>query len=592
MFQYILSIPVFLLLCSYTPGVNGICDETELSCDNYTTNGFLTCTISASNGSRTSYLIEKCSSELAHTENAITFNVYLTENNETITLDIAEGITRFLLYVYNTISIEFNKTQIDIRSLRLSAYNPAVIYCPYDFLNYFPSVTYLYILNAVFDRFPYLNSTSLTHLKLYYLTLPNVVTIQPSMLILPNLARLVWSQFEDAQWYHVIPSSFDNTRISLLYLGGIQHLYSYQFANLTRLKYLYLLRFFTNFTFENNSLSGLDGLTHLYIGYVQTIFDLVSKYTFPSLILFDLYSSTVTTLEQRFFERQKQLSTIYGDHNPFHCGCEMAWLSHVANILGWSVSGTCETPSVLNGNYIADSSIYINCPNSQSYLCFNDKFICPPESICVNTADSAYCDCGDGYSLSGTNNLCQDINECTGTNSCEHICTNTVGSYSCSCNSGFTLRPPYWCEDTDECSTTNSCEHTCTNTVGSYTCSCLSGFTLQPPYSCEDTDECSTTNSCEHTCTNTVGSYTCSCLSGFTLQPPYCCEDTDECSTDNSCEHTCTNTVGSYTCSCLSGFTLQSDMSSCVSSGVNQLIAGTYFPLLFLLLQTLLLSLL
>ena len=480
MFLSILSIPVFMLLCSYTPGVIGICDETELSCD--TVSPFRTCTIRASNGTRTSYLIEKCSSEVAETGRTFnTFIVYLTENNETITLDIAESITSFYLYVHgNTISIEFNKTQIDIRYLWLHASYPAVVYFPYDFLNYFPSVTYLDIRNTVFDRFPYLNSTSLTGLYLYYLALPNVVTILPSMLILPSLDELKLYQFEEAQWYHVIPSSFDNIPISYLYLEGIQHLYSYQFANLTSLRYLYLLRFFTNFAFEDNSLSGLDGLTELYIWYLQTNFDLVSQETFPSLIRFDLSSSPITTLEQRFFERQKQLTIIFAYFsNPFHCGCEMAWVSFVANNLGWSVNGTCETPSGLNGNSISNSSNYINCPKNQSYHCFNDTFICPPGMICVNTEDSAYCDCGDGYTLNGTNNLCEDINECTGTNNCEHNCTNTIGSYTCSCDSGFTLQPPYSCQDTDECTTGNSCEHTCANTVGSYTCSCNSGFTLQ-----------------------------------------------------------------------------------------------------------------
>ena len=447
MFLSFLSIPVFLLLCSCTPGVHGICDETELFCVNYTTTidtidtTLSFCTIRASNGTRTSYLIEKCSSELAQTGVTFaSFNVYLTENNETITLDIAEGITSFRLHSEDTISIEFNETPISIQSLTLTAYNPDVIYCPYDLLNYFPNVTSLVLQNAVFDRFPYLNSTSLTDLNLFPLTLPNVVTILPSILILPNLGRLALSQSEDAQWYNIIPSSFDNTRISNLYLKGIQHLYSYQFANLTRLRSLYLSTFFTDFTFEDNSLSGLDGLTELYTSSLQTILDLVTKETFPSLILFDLSFSSVTTLEQSFFERQKQLTTINADFIPFHCGCEMAWLSHVVNNLGWSINGTCETPSGLNGISISNSSNYINCPNNQSYHCFNDTFICPPGINCVDTADSAYCDCGDGYTLSGTNNLCEDINECTGTNNCEHTCTNTVGSYSCSCNSGFTLQ--------------------------------------------------------------------------------------------------------------------------------------------------------
>ena len=272
MFLSILSVPILLLLCSYTPGIHGICDEPELSCSFGTTSS--TCTIRASNGSRTSYLIAKCSSELAQTENAIRFNVYLTENNETITLDIPEGITIFSLLVYdNTISIEFNKTQIDIRSLTLYAFNPAVIYSAYDFLNYFPSVTILHILNAVFDRFPYLNSTSLIQLDLNLLTLPDVVTILPSMLMLPNLDIHVlgFQQLQAAQWCHLIPSSFDNTRIYFLFLRGIQHLYSYQFANLTLLRRLQLSAFFTDFTFEDNALSGLDGLTHLYFGTYKQI---------------------------------------------------------------------------------------------------------------------------------------------------------------------------------------------------------------------------------------------------------------------------------------------------------------------------------
>ena len=128
------------------------------------------------------------------------------------------------------------------------------------------------------------------------------------------------------------------------------------FANLTRLRHLELWRFFTNFTFEDNSLSGLDGLTELYTSSLQTIFDLLSKETFPSLILLNLRYSSVTTLEQRFFEKQKELSTVIGLDNPFHCGCEMAWVGHVATNLGWSVSGTCDTPSGLNGNSIFNSS--------------------------------------------------------------------------------------------------------------------------------------------------------------------------------------------------------------------------------------------
>ena len=438
MFLSILSIPLFLLLCCYTPRVYGICDETEITCSG-------SCTIRADNATRTSYLIKKCAHELAlDGKYSITFYVYLEENNgtnRTITLDVSDGITRFYFYTYDTVSIEFNRIQTQIQRLSISAYNQATIYCPYGVLNYFPSVTYLHIYAAEFDRFPYLKSANLRDLRLHYLILPSVVTILPSMLILPNLIKLESYQKEGKQWYNVIPSSFDNTVLYYLYFEGVQHLHSYHFANLKRLTVLSLGDFPTNFTFEENALAGLDVLELLYITYLETNLEFVTNETFPNLIGFDLRHSAVSTLAQEFFGRQKELTTIYAYTNPFHCDCEMAWVSHVTSNLGWSVSGTCDTPSGLNGNFISNSSNYNNCPNNQSYHCLNDTFICPPGINCVNTADSAYCDCGDGYTLNGTNNLCEDINECTGTNSCEHNCTNSVGSYSCSCNSGFTLQP-------------------------------------------------------------------------------------------------------------------------------------------------------
>ena len=77
-------------------------------------------------------------------------------------------------------------------------------------LDHFPSITCLEMHSVALDRFPYFNHTSLTQLNMYYLTLPNRVTIQSSMLILPNLLSLQMAQLEDAQWFDLIPSSFDN----------------------------------------------------------------------------------------------------------------------------------------------------------------------------------------------------------------------------------------------------------------------------------------------------------------------------------------------------------------------------------------------
>ena len=235
-----------------------------------------------------------------------------------------------------------------------------------------------------------------------------------------------------------------------------------------------------------------------------------------------LFNSATTTLYQTFFGRQKALNIIDATtDNPFHCDCRMAWLTHVTSELGWTVIGTCTTLASLYGNSIVDSSNYLSCPQNQSYHCFNDTFICPQGISCVNMADSAYCECGERYTLHASNNTCLDTNECSTANSCEQICINTIGSYECSCISGYSLEPDLFsCRDTNECSTANNCEHTCTNTIGSYGCSCISGYSLEPDlFSCRDTNECSTANNCEHNCTNTIGSYECSCMSGYSLEP-------------------------------------------------------------------------
>ena len=424
------------MLFSSITGIYGTCTDTDISC---TVGSYYTyCTFDTANASRASYLIKECSIEVAQTGvTAIFFSVYLQENG-TITLDIAENITTFTLRIYGINSIDFIKTHTHLDFLRIYGSG----YCPYDFLNYFPNLRYLRLFYYRFDRFPLFNSTSLIQLYVYDLKLPNIVTIQPSMLIAPNLYFILLDQTEDAQWYHVIPSSFDNTSVNNLYLSVLQHLYSYQFSNIPLLRRLYLSNFPTNFTFEENALSGMDALNYLNIYNSPTNIDFLINYTFPSLTQLYLRDTATTTLHQTFFERQKALNLIDANTvNQLHCDCRMAWLSHVATELGWTVGGTCATPASLSGNSISNSSNYLSCPNNQSYHCFNDTFICPQGSSCVNTADSAYCECGEGYTLHASNNTCLDTNECSTDNNCEHNCTNSIGSYECNCMSGYSLEP-------------------------------------------------------------------------------------------------------------------------------------------------------
>ena len=437
-------IPVYtlslLMLFSSITGIYGTCNDTDISCNVYS--DITICTINTVNASRASYLIKECSIEIAQTGvTYIHLNVYLQENG-TITLDIAENINFVILYVSGINSIDFIKTHTHLEFLSIYGFRGYdSLLCPYDLLKYIPNVRILELQIVRLDRFPLFNSTSITKLRLISLTVPNVATIQPSMLFLPNLYYLDLRQTEDTQYFHVIPSSFDNTSINFLILYGFQHLYSYQFANNPLLTDLNLFYFFTNFTFEENALSGMDALNYLDIRSSQTNIDFLINSTFPSLTHLYVRVTATTTLYQTFFERQKALNVIIAYGNQLHCDCRMAWLSHVTSELGWTVTGTCATPASLSGNSIADSSNYLSCPNNESYHCFNDTFICPQGSSCVNTADSAYCECGEGYTLHASTNTCRDTNECSTDNNCEHNCTNTIGSHECSCMSGYSLEP-------------------------------------------------------------------------------------------------------------------------------------------------------
>ena len=426
-----LWIPIVLLFCSLPRRASGDCNETDIAC----TLASYNCTVNAANAIRASDLIKQCSLSLVQMGmDRITFDVFLQETNGTITLELASGIRTLELTVYETASIGFNKDQTDIVTLKLSGTETSTLYCPYNVLDYFPNILSLSLIHVALDNLSF-QATDLSQINLKYLTLPLEVTILPSLWTqTPDLSDLTLEQTEDSVWYNLNTNSFDNVEYGFLSLNGIQNLYYNQFASVIGVTALNLSGFFSDFTFDENALAGVDGVKELYI-YQLPNFDLLEKQTFPNLRVFVTDS---VTLPQEFFESQKALSTIIAIINPFHCDCEMAWLSYVSNELGWSVTGTCETPASLNGNSIADSSNYISC-SAQSYHCFNDTFICPTESICVNTADSAYCDCGEGYAVNETSTSCEDINECSSANNCEHTCANTAGSYTCSCKFGFSL---------------------------------------------------------------------------------------------------------------------------------------------------------
>jgi len=62
------------------------------------------------------------------------------------------------------------------------------------------------------------------------------------------------------------------------------------------------------------------------------------------------------------------------------------------------------------------------------------------DQICVNTVESYFCSCREGYKLVG-NSTCLDINECEVLGSCSQNCQNFNGSFKCSCNEGYLVDP-------------------------------------------------------------------------------------------------------------------------------------------------------
>ena len=215
---------------------------------------------------------------------------------------------------------------------------------------------------------------------------------------------------------------------------------------------------------------------------------------------------------------------------------------------------------------------------------------CDINAECANTDGNYTCTCAEGFTGTGFDGECEDLDECAVMEIChaddscrdevaahsnmlepsalpEPIdgftfniiscdmtfgsCNNTAadeGGYICNCNEGYNSTDGlnHFCEDIDECSTgeLNECDvnANCTNTPGDYECACLDGFEGDGyDGNCTDIDECLTgAHDCAEVggnCTNVIGSWECECLDGFEDTSPDTvdfpgrnCTDVDECS--------------------------------------------------------------
>ena len=447
--------------------------------------------------------------------------------------------------------------------------------------NYFPNLATLILRYPKFHSIPVFSAFHmLEQVDIQYAIFPSPVIFDATTFNgLSRLSQLKW-EMHFTNGISFTKDCFTNLP-SLTHLdivGRIDRVHNYLFIALTELKALGLEGSHP-LTIEEHSFEGLNQLTRLSFWNSQGINrDFLRTRRFPNLEGIALYNNGLTSLDHVFYQQQPALSNLVATSNDFHCDCNLQW---VAMILSLTISGTCSSPSNLSGVSITNSSNYLHCNQDLSYLCFDSAFNCPPNSVCLNTKDSAYCQCNPGFSLA--DNMCRYVNACQINNrGCEQTCLNTTDGFHCGCRDGYRLAADlHSCLDLDECLTISADDcHDCRNTLGSYECTCNTGYMFSAAsQACTDVDECDNDNSCHQLCNNTTGSYSCSCNEGFSLIGT-ACVDVDECQVAR-CEQICVNTVGSYMCACNDTYVYSHRTNSCVLVSelmMNNLATQTIVP--------------
>jgi len=147
-----------------------------------------------------------------------------------------------------------------------------------------------------------------------------------------------------------------------------------------------------------------------------------------------------------------------------------------------------------------------------SYLCQSsgfsgvneclDRQVHQCEQLCIDTYDSFYCACRDGYRLEGSAGFCS-----------QRYCHRTCDGIICWCYDTSPVRSinSTRCVDVNECEIRNGgCEGRCDNFQGSYSCSCDQGLRLgRNNHECEDINECINNPCGGSNCVNTWGGYYC-----------------------------------------------------------------------------------
>lgn len=133
---------------------------------------------------------------------------------------------------------------------------------------------------------------------------------------------------------------------------------------------------------------------------------------------------------------------------------------------------------------------------------------------CVEGPDDYSCNCGAGFSGTGTKS-CTQIDDCTKPDPCAPggECVDGTNAYTCRCSPGYTGTGSTRCIDIDDCASAPCGPGgTCTDGVNTHSCQCADGFSGTGTEACVNIDDCGADRCAPGgVCKDGVNDYSCTC---------------------------------------------------------------------------------
>ena len=444
---------------------------------------YLSCYITTNDTQSIKALLRDCSSNSSSLISLNVYTNYVSNEYGNLLIDVELPTNIQSLSLYNTQDQDHIRLTTFIQNTGLTSIYTSS-YIELESNNFFTHFTALQKieLGYVLSREPpsFTNLLSLTYLRVYLIGPVTHALDEGFVSGSTNLVNLIiyYSYFNG-----ITEGAFRNlNKLQRLYLGNskLTYIEDGAFRDLSSLEVLVL----EGNRLQNVSDNVFEGLTNSIFLYLSNNpeFPLTALIQAKSVYQLNLQYNGYHTLEPYVFQQMNSLRHLLLS-DPFVCDCDLRWTSLVGQY-GLNIYGYCDNNI---SSPITNTTLYTNCPQTESFQCFNKSITCPDNIICYNTEDSYFCGCPRGYVLHNSGQ-CEDVDECNGTTDCQHTCQNTEGSFHCTCDEGYELSSDgYSCDDIDECQVSNGgCEFGCRNTVGSYQCYCYNGLELTNDTHCSE----------------------------------------------------------------------------------------------------------